>query len=59
MAKLLVILGPQAIGKMTIGQELVKITELKMFHNHILVALFEDNEGTAYSSNWKSILRND
>ncbi len=30
------IFGPQAVGKMTVGQELVKITDLKLFHNHML-----------------------
>ena len=35
MAKLIVIMGPQAVGKMTVGQELVKMTGLKLFHNHV------------------------
>ena len=34
MAKLVLIIGPQAVGKMTVGQELEKITELKFMHNH-------------------------
>jgi hypothetical protein len=34
--KLVVILGSQAVGKMTVGQELVKITKLKLFHNHVV-----------------------
>lgn len=34
MAKLILIVGPQAVGKMTVGQELSKITELKFMHNH-------------------------
>ena len=41
MAKLLVIMGPQAVGKMTVGQELVKITELKLLHNHMTLDLVE------------------
>lgn len=32
--KLIIIFGPQAVGKMTVGQELEKITGLKLFHNH-------------------------
>lgn len=32
--KLVVIIGPQAVGKMTVGHELEKITGLKLFHNH-------------------------
>lgn len=34
MAKLVLIIGPQAVGKMTVGQELEKITDLKFMHNH-------------------------
>ena len=34
MAKLVLIIGPQAVGKMTVGQELEKITNLKFMHNH-------------------------
>lgn len=34
MAKLVLIVGPQAVGKMTVGQELEKITNLKFMHNH-------------------------
>ncbi|MCC3359301.1 AAA family ATPase, partial [Bacillus sp. REN16] len=33
------IFGPQAVGKMTVGQELAKITELKLFHNHMTIDL--------------------
>jgi hypothetical protein len=35
MAKLVVLMGAQAVGKMTVGQELSKITKLKLFHNHM------------------------
>lgn len=37
--KLVFIFGPQAVGKMTVGQELAKITELKLFHNHMTIDL--------------------
>ena len=37
--KVVFIFGPQAVGKMTIGQELAKITELKLFHNHMTIDL--------------------
>lgn len=33
------IFGPQAVGKMTVGQELAKITGLKLFHNHMTIDL--------------------
>ncbi|MDR9856525.1 AAA family ATPase [Paenibacillus sp. VCA1] len=37
--KLVIIFGPQAVGKMTVGQELAKITDLKLFHNHMTIDL--------------------
>lgn len=33
------IFGPQAVGKMTVGQELMKITDLRLFHNHMTIDL--------------------
>lgn len=45
---IVIILGPHAVGKMTVGQELAKITGLRLFHNHISIELarklFEPNE---------------
>ena len=35
--KFIIITGPQAVGKMTVGQELVKITNLKLLHNHMTI----------------------
>lgn len=40
--KLIIIFGPHAVGKMTVGQELSKITELKLFHNHMTIDLVSD-----------------
>lgn len=37
--KLIIIFGPQAVGKMTVGHELEKITGLKLFHNHMTIEL--------------------
>ena len=37
--KFILITGPQAVGKMTVGQELAKITNLKLFHNHMTIEL--------------------
>ena len=34
---LVIILGPHAVGKMTVGQELSKITDLRLFHNHMTI----------------------
>ncbi len=39
MPKLVIIMGPQAVGKMTVGQELAKLTGLKLFHNHMTIDL--------------------
>lgn len=35
--KLVFIIGDAAAGKMTVGQELMKITELRLFHNHMTI----------------------
>jgi len=35
--KLVLIFGDSAVGKMTVGQELMKITELRLFHNHMMI----------------------
>ena len=35
--KLLFLIGDAAVGKMTVGQELMKITDLRLFHNHITI----------------------
>lgn len=35
--KLVLIVGDSAVGKMTVGQELQKITDLRLFHNHMTI----------------------
>lgn len=35
--KLLLLFGNAAVGKMTVGQELAKITGLRLFHNHMTI----------------------
>ena len=35
--KLVIIIGSGAVGKMTVGQELMKITDLRLFHNHMMI----------------------
>ncbi|WP_112179450.1 MULTISPECIES: AAA family ATPase [Paraliobacillus] len=37
--KFVLLFGPQAVGKMTIGHELEKVTDLKLFHNHMTIEL--------------------
>ena len=34
--KFVLIFGDAAVGKMTVGQELMKITDLRLLHNHML-----------------------
>lgn len=35
--KLVFLIGSAAVGKMTVGQELAKITGLRLFHNHMTI----------------------
>lgn len=39
--KFVLIFGPHAVGKMTVGQELEKITNFKLFHNHMTIDLVQ------------------
>ena len=39
MPKFVLIIGPQAVGKMTVGQELEKITGYKLFYNHMTIEM--------------------
>ena len=39
--KFVLLFGPQAVGKMTIGHELEKVTDLKLFHNHMTIELVQ------------------
>lgn len=39
MMKFVLIFGPQAVGKMTVGQELEKLTGFPLFHNHMAIEL--------------------
>ena len=47
--KIVFIFGPSAVGKMTVGQELAKTTDLRLFHNHMTVEpvleIFGGNNG--------------
>lgn len=47
-----IIIGPHAVGKMTVGQELAKITGLRLFHNHMSIELarklFSSDEKDAF-----------
>ena len=37
--KLVVLFGPPAVGKMTVGRELERFTGLRLFHNHMTIDL--------------------
>ena len=37
--KLVIVFGPPAVGKMTVGYELAKLTGLKVFHNHMTIEI--------------------
>jgi shikimate kinase len=37
--KLVLIIGAGAVGKMTVGQELAKITNLKLYHGHMCIEM--------------------
>ena len=58
---LVIILGPHAVGKMTVGQELAKITGLRLFHNHMSIELarklFAPNEKEEFQSLNRAIRR--
>lgn len=49
--KLIFLIGNCSVGKMTVGQELMKITDLRLFHNHMtiepVIEIFGDYNGKA------------
>jgi len=48
---LVILIGSGAVGKMTVGQELMKITDFRLFHNHMMIEpvieIFGDYNGAA------------
>lgn len=50
--KFVLLFGPQAVGKMTVGNELARITGLKLFHNHMSIELFHPFFGFSKET-WK------
>lgn len=58
---LVIIFGPQAVGKMTVGHELEKITDLKLFHNHMTIELVQPffNYGTDEGKRLVKLFRNE
>ncbi|MDV2581389.1 AAA family ATPase [Alkalibacillus haloalkaliphilus] len=60
MNKFVFIFGPQAVGKMTVGEELAKMTDLKLFHNHMAIEMLEPLYGFTPEM-WRltSLIRNE
>ena len=60
--KLVLIYGGQAVGKMTVGQELTKITDLKLFHNHMsiepFIEIFGNRNGQVVKDFRESVFKN-
>ena len=60
--KLLFIIGDTAVGKMTVGQELMKITDLRLFHNHMtiepVIEIFGRYDGKTISEMRDTIFKN-
>lgn len=54
--KLVMIFGDAAVGKMTVGQELMKMTNLRLFHNHMTIEMVIDVFGY-YDANVVAKLR--
>ena len=60
--KLVFIIGDAAVGKMTVGQELMKITGLRLFHNHMtiepVIEIFGGYDGKTVAEMRDLIFRN-
>ena len=60
--KLVFIIGDAAVGKMTVGQELAKITDLRLFHNHMtiepVIEIFGRYDGKTIAELREIIFRN-
>ena len=58
----IIIFGPQAVGKMTVGEELAKKTGYKLFHNHMTIDLvlqffsWEEGQDLVYDFREKILL---
>ena len=59
--KLVILFGPPAVGKMTVGQELARATGLKLLHNHMTIDLVLNffAYGTKEFSRLNSLFRNE
>lgn len=59
--KLVFLIGSGAVGKMTVGQELMKLTGLRLFHNHMtiepVIAVFGTYNGKVVNEIRETIFR--
>ena len=60
--KLVFLIGSGAVGKMTVGQELMEITDLRLFHNHMaiepVIEIFGYYDGKAIQEMRDAVFRN-
>lgn len=60
--KLVVIFGDGAVGKMTVGQQLAKITDLRLFHNHMsiepILEIFGERNSNVVNDFRESVFKN-
>jgi len=55
MKKLIIIFGPHAVGKMTVGQELMKLTGIPLLHNHMTIEFARYLHGESSSDSYKKL----
>ena len=55
--KLVFLIGDAAVGKMTVGQELMKCTGLRLFHNHMMIEPVLEIFGTFHGEAIKELRR--
>ena len=51
----IIITGPQAVGKMAVGMELAKKTDMRLFHNHMTIELAKDIYGEMTKEAWQLV----
>lgn len=53
--KLLIILGPHAVGKMAVGMKITEKTGMRLFHNHMTIEFAKEIYGEMTPSAWKLV----
>lgn len=59
--RFVIIFGPQAVGKMTVGQHLAEMTSFKLFHNHMSIDFVSEffDYGTSAGKRLVSLIRHE